>query len=81
MWTLKAIRVNKNWSIQEASRRYGISVDSLRNYETYRTRPNAKIINDILKATDMKYEDVIFFKNSEPRNCNFSNSRHGGVYE
>lgn len=58
--TLKAIRINNNWSAEETAKKYGISLDTLRNYETYKTYPDVPIIENILKATGMKYDDIIF---------------------
>lgn len=63
--TLKAIRVNNNWSLEETARKYNVSVDTIRNYENYKTYPNVPIINNILEATNLNYEDIIFL----PQNC------------
>lgn len=58
--TLKAIRINNNWSAEETAKKYGISLDTLRNYENFKTFPDVPIIENILKATGMKYDDIIF---------------------
>ena len=58
--TLKAIRINNNWSAEETAKKYGISLDTLRNYENFKTYPDVPIIEKILEITGMKYDDVIF---------------------
>lgn len=63
--TLKAIRINNDWTLEETAKRYDVSVDTIRNYESYKTCPKVPIIDNILKATNLKYEDIIFL----PQNC------------
>lgn len=63
--TLKAIRVNLGWSLEEAARLYDVSIDTVRNYEKFKTYPTVPIIMNILKATKLKFEDIIFL----PLNC------------
>lgn len=58
--TLKAIRINNNWSAEETAKKYGISLDTLRNYENFKTFPDVPIIERILYVTGMKYDDIIF---------------------
>ena len=58
--SLKAIRYNKDLDIEEASKLIGISEDTLRNYESFKTFPNVPTIEKILKAYDVKYDDIIF---------------------
>lgn len=58
--TLKAIRINKGWTKEEAAKKYGISIDTLYNYENFKTFPDVPIINNILKATGVTYDDIIF---------------------
>lgn len=58
--TLRAIRINNNWSAEETAKKYGISLDTLRNYENFKTFPDVPIIEKILKVTGMKYDDIIF---------------------
>lgn len=59
-FTLKALRINNNWSQEEASKLYGVSVDTIKNYEAYRTYPDVPIIERILNVTGLKYDDIIF---------------------
>ena len=58
--TLKAIRINNNWTAEETAEKYGVSIDTLRNYENFKTYPDVPIIENILEATGMKYDDIIF---------------------
>lgn len=66
--TLKAIRINLGWSLEEAAEQYGVSVDTIRNYEKFKTYPTAPVITKILTASKMKFEDIIFC----PQIANFS---------
>jgi transcriptional regulator with XRE-family HTH domain len=67
-FTLKGLRVNNNWTIPEAAVKYGVSVDTVKNYEAYRTFPDVPIIENILKATGLRYDDIVFLPiNVEPQ--------------
>ena len=59
-FTLKALRINMGWTQEEAAKRYKISVDTLKNYETYKTFPDVPTIERILEETGMNYDDIIF---------------------
>ncbi len=59
-FTLKALRINNNWSQEETARLYGVSIDTIKNYESYKTFPDVPIIEKILKVTGMNYDDIIF---------------------
>ena len=58
--TLKAIRINKGLSQEEASRRIGVSVDTLGNYERGITYPDVPILKKIEKVYGVEYKDIIF---------------------
>lgn len=58
--TLKAIRINNGWSIEETACKYGVSVDTVRNYESFKTFPDVPIINNIINASGISYDDIIF---------------------
>lgn len=58
--TLKAIRINNGWTAEETAKKYGISLDTLRNYENHKTFPDVPIIEKILEVTKLKYDDIIF---------------------
>lgn len=59
-FTLKALRINVGWTKEEAAKRFGVSVDTITNYESYKTFPDVPIIEKILKETGMNYDDIIF---------------------
>lgn len=63
--TLKAIRVNMGLTREEMAERYGVSKDTLFNWETYKTYPDVRNIPIIEKVTGLKYDDIIFL----PENC------------
>lgn len=59
--TLKAIRVNKGWTQEEASKEIGISVDTLRNYENGKSYPDIPILKRIEEAYGTSYNNINFF--------------------
>lgn len=63
--TLKAIRVNMGKSQEEMAKLYGVTENTLSNWETYRTYPSVKDIPNIERATGLKYDDIIFL----PQQC------------
>lgn len=65
--TLKAIRVNNNWSQEEAAKLFGISVATLQNYELGKTFPDVPTINRIIDATGLNYNDIIFLPNNNAK--------------
>lgn len=68
--TLKAIRINNGWSQEEAAKRFGVSVATLQNYELGKTFPDVPIINNIIKATGVTYNDIIFLPNYDAKSVN-----------
>ena len=58
--TLKAIRINNGWSQEEAAKLFEVSKDTISNYENYKTYPDVPVIENILKVTGLKYDDIIF---------------------
>lgn len=58
--TLRAIRINKGWTIEDMAKKIDVSVDTLRNYEVYKTYPDIPVVERILQVTGMKYDDIIF---------------------
>lgn len=71
-FTLKAIRVNKGWTREEASKLYGVSIDTINNYENYKTFPDVPIIENILRATGMRYDDIIFLPDNNAKSVSKS---------
>ena len=58
MATLKGIRVSKNLKIKDVAKQLGISVDTLRNYENFKTYPDIKTLKKILRLYDVNYDVV-----------------------
>lgn len=56
--TLKGIRVSKNLKINEVARKLNISVDTLRNYENFKTSPDIRTFRRIIQLYDVDYETV-----------------------
>lgn len=59
--TLKALRMNKGYSQEEAAKLIGVSTDTLANYERGVTYPDVPIINKIEEVYETKYDDINFF--------------------
>lgn len=62
-YTLKAIRVNRNKTQEEASKGIGISVETLANYEKGITYPDIPILKKIEKYYDVNYNEIDFLCN------------------
>lgn len=58
--TLKALRVNKGWSLEEASTRIGISKDTLSNYERGDTYPDVPILKRLETVYNISYDRINF---------------------
>lgn len=56
--TLKGIRVSKSLNIKDVAKKIGISVDTLRNYENFKTSPDIKTFKRIIQLYDVDYETV-----------------------
>jgi len=56
--TLKGIRVSKNLKVKDVARAIGISVDTLRNYENFKTAPDIETFRKIIQLYDVDYETV-----------------------
>ena len=61
--TLRAIRINNGWTLEEMAQKIGVSSDTLRNYEQCKTYPDVPIINRIIEVTGINYNDIIFLPN------------------
>lgn len=73
--TLKALRVNKQLTQAEASKKLGISEYTLNNYENFKSYPDVPIILKILSLYKVDFDDVIFL----PQDCNLiANSQNRG---
>ncbi len=58
--TLKAARINKGLSQEEAARLIGVGTDTLGNYERGVTYPDVPTLKKIEKAYNVEYKDIIF---------------------
>lgn len=58
--TLKAIRINKGDTQEEAAKGIGISVETLANYEKGVTYPDVPTLEKILTYYGVKYDDINF---------------------
>ena len=59
--TLKAIRINKKKTQEEAAKGTGISVETLSNYEQGNTYPDIPTLKKIEQYYDVNYNDINFF--------------------
>ena len=59
--TLKAIRINKQLSQEEAAKKIGISPDTLSNYERGKSFPDIPILKKIEETYNVSYENINFF--------------------
>lgn len=61
--TLKAARVNANFTQKEAAKRLGISKGALASYEMYRTIPGIDTAKKIAALYGRSIDDIIFLPN------------------
>lgn len=59
--TLKAIRINKKLSQEEAAKLIGISADTLSNYERGKNFPDIPILKKIEEVYEINYDSINFF--------------------
>ena len=55
--TLKALRVNAGFTLKKASEQLGISVVTLRSYETKKTIPNIEMLDKMLNLYNVKFNN------------------------
>lgn len=60
MFTLKALRANKNWSQKEAAKAVGVSLDTWSNWERGKSFPDVPKICKIEKVFNTQYNEIIF---------------------
>ena len=61
--TLRAIRINKGWSLEEASVKIGVSKDTLSNWERGETYPNVPQIKRIEMVYNIPFNNINFLLN------------------
>lgn len=57
--TLEEARLNNGWSLEEASRIYGLDAETIIEAETSTKNPNYFAINLMLSVLELDYEDII----------------------
>ena len=62
-YSLKAIRINKGDTQEQASKGIGISIETLANYEKGITFPDIPTLKRIEKYYNVNYNDIDFFCN------------------
>lgn len=60
-YSLRAIRINRKETQEEAAKGIGISVETLANYEKCLTYPDIPILKNIEKYYGVNYNDIDFF--------------------
>lgn len=60
MMTLKAARVNVGLKQKEAAKKLGITEQTLRNYEKYKSFPDVPTIKKIEALYKLSYNDILF---------------------
>lgn len=63
--TLKAARVNANFTQKEAAKKLGISKGTLASYELYRTIPSVDTAKKIADLYGLEVDGIIFL----PKDC------------
>ena len=61
--TLKAARVNRGLTQQQASSKLGVSPDVISNWERCKSFPRALMIKEIEKLYKIPYNQIIFLPN------------------
>lgn len=61
--TLKALRINKGLTLEQASKKLGINIVTLSSYENAKTFPDVQIVNKILELYDTTFDNVNFLCN------------------
>ena len=62
--SLKAARVSKNLTQEQAAKMLGISTNTLSNYERGKCFPKVTLIKRIEKLYEIEYKDLFFFNNN-----------------
>ena len=68
--TLKAIRINLGLTLEQASRRIGVSKETLANYERGDTYPDVPVIMSIEKSYNITYDNINFLIKRDVFNAN-----------
>lgn len=60
-FTLKALRINKGYTQEQASNLIGISVETLAKYEKGITYPDIPVLKKIEEVYETTYDNINFF--------------------
>lgn len=58
--TLKALRINKGLTLEQAAKKLDINIVTLSSYENAKTFPDVQTINKILKLYETTYDNINF---------------------
>ena len=58
--TLKALRINKGLTLEQASKELGINIVTLSSYENAKTFPDVPTINRMLNLYETSYDNINF---------------------
>lgn len=61
--TLKALRINKGLTLEQAAKELGVNIVTLSSYENAKTFPDVQTINKILELYDTTYDNINFLCN------------------
>lgn len=61
--TLKALRINKGLTLEQASKKLGINIVTLSSYENAKTFPDVQTVNKILELYETTFDNINFLCN------------------
>lgn len=61
--TLKALRINKGLTLEQAAKELGINITTLSSYENAKTFPDVPTINKMLDLYETDFDNVNFLCN------------------
>lgn len=61
--TLKALRINKGLTLEQASKELDINITTLSSYENAKTFPDVQTINKMLELYETTYDNINFLCN------------------
>ena len=67
VYSLKAMRINLDLTLEEASKLIGVSKYTLYNYEHFKTIPDNDVIKWIMEAYNVSYNEIRFLPNSKKK--------------
>lgn len=62
-WTLKLCRIKSGLKQQEMADKLGVSLDTYKNYESYRTIMRVDYALDFSRIVGIPFDSIIFFNN------------------